>query len=128
MTIIDCATTLLLTPRVTQIYNGNETGRKLNDAKFNVNSNQAFRSDIDWTDNDKGRLDHYKCLGKIRRSNPVIGIGRLRTIDTHTFLRYNDTDSVMIVLKPEPGRRIVVNDIFEKAQYLRTCTPVTSRK
>ena len=110
--MIDCATTLLLAPGVAQVYYGDETGRKLSDARLNVDSNQAFRSDMDWNDIDESLLSHFQRLGQIRRSNPVIGTGRQRTIDTHTCLRYNDCDSLLIVLKPMPERLISVEGIY----------------
>lgn len=46
--MVDCATTLLLAPGVAQIFYGDETGRGLSDARYNVDSAQAFRSDMDW--------------------------------------------------------------------------------
>lgn len=117
--MIDCATTLLLSPGVAQVFYGDETGRKLSDARFNVDSDQAFRSDMDWNDINKAQLQHFQRLGKIRKSNPVIGTGRQRTIDVHTCLRFNDTDSVLIRLLPENGKAIPVKGIFEDG------TPVT---
>ena len=110
--MIDCATTFLLTPGVAQIFYGDESGRKLSDARNNVDSDQAFRSDMDWADVDSTLLDHYRRLGKIRRANPVIARGMQRSIDTHTCLRYNATDSVLIRLRPVDGRAIPVSGIF----------------
>ena len=74
--MIDCATTLLLAPGVAQIFYGDESGRKLSDARFNVDSDQAFRSDMDWKEVDNNLLKHFQRIGKIRRENKVIGIGR----------------------------------------------------
>lgn len=110
--MIDCATTLLLSPGVAQIFYGDETGRKLSEARFNVDSNQAFRSDMDWNDVDSAQLAHFQKLGQIRRANPVIGTGRQRTLDTHTCIRYNDGDTVLIRLCPEDVRTIPVAGIF----------------
>lgn len=110
--MIDCATTLLLAPGVVQVYYGDETGRKLSDARLNIDSNQAFRSDMDWNDIDESLLSHFQRLGQIRRTNPVVGTGRQCTIDTHTCLRYNDRDSLLIVLKPMPERLISVEGIY----------------
>ncbi len=111
--MIDCATTFLLAPGVAQIFYGDETGRKLSDARFNVDADQAFRSDMDWNDIDSTLLAHYRCLGQIRRDNPAIGTGRQRTIDTHTCLRYTDNgDTLLIKLCPADGRPIPVADIF----------------
>lgn len=111
--MIDCATTLLLSPGVAQVFYGDETGRKLSDARFNVDSDQAFRSDMDWNNLNESQLQHFQRLGKIRQSNPVIGTGRQRTLDVHTCLRFNDTDSVLIRLFPENGKAIPVKGIFE---------------
>lgn len=110
--MIDCATTFLLAPGVAQIFYGDETGRKLSDARFNVDSDQAFRSDMDWQDINHAQLDHFRKLGTIRKSNPVIGTGRQKTLDTHTALRYNDTDSILIRLRPEETGSINLYGVF----------------
>ena len=104
--MIDCATTLLLVPGVAQVFYGDETRRGLSDARFNVDSNQAFRSDMNWDSADAGCLDHFQRLGSIRRNNPVIATGKQRTFDTHTALRFNDTDSILIRLDAEAGAPI----------------------
>lgn len=124
----DCATTLLLAPGVAQLFYGDETGRGLSDARYNVDSNQAFRSDMNWNSMDTTLLAHVSRLGRIRRDNPVIATGRQRTLDTHTSLRYNETDrcvnpadraniaadSILIRLKPEAGRPFPVYGVFEE--------------
>ena len=111
--MINCATTFILAPGVAQIFYGDETGRKLSDARFNVDSDQAFRSDMDWDDINSEQLEHFKKLGTIRRSNPVIGTGRQMTFDNHTVLRYNDNDSLLIRLRPDEGDGIDVYGIYE---------------
>lgn len=111
--MIDCATTLLLSPGIVQVFYGDETGRKLSDARLNVDSNQAFRSDMDWNDVDQSLLNHFSKLGRIRKSNPVIATGKQKTIDTHTCLRYNDTDTVLIRVKPQDNKGISVDGIFK---------------
>lgn len=115
----DCATTFLLSPGVAQIFYGDETRRKLSDARFNVDSDQAFRSDMDWNEVDSALLEHFQRLGRIRRENPVIGTGRQRTLDTHTALRYNDRDSILIRLRPEDGESINLYGIFEDGDTLK---------
>ncbi len=110
--MIDCATTLLLAPGMAQIFYGDETGRGLSDARLNVDSNQAFRSDMNWNSINKELLDHFRKLGKIRKDNPVIATGHQKTMDTHTCLRYNDREKVLIRLKPDPGKGIDVKDLF----------------
>lgn len=110
--MIDCATTFLLAPGVAQIFYGDETGRKLSDARFNVDSDQAFRSDMDWNDINESQLMHFRKLGTIRKSNPVIGTGLQKTFDTHTALRYNEKDSLLIRLRPEETGVINVYGVF----------------
>ncbi len=110
--MIDCATTLLLAPGTAQIFYGDETGRKLSEARLNVDSNQAFRSDMDWNDIDESLLDHYRRLGQIRRSHPAIGLGRQTTIDQHTCVRSYNGDTVLIRLKPVDNSPIEVAGIF----------------
>lgn len=115
----DCATTFLLSPGVAQVFYGDETRRKLSDARFNVDSNQAFRSDMDWNDVDTALLAHYRRLGQIRRANPVIATGAQRTLDLHTALRHNGDDKVIIRLRPQEGQPINIYGEFPDG------TPVT---
>lgn len=110
LNMADCATTLLLSPGVAQIFYGDESGRGLSDARFNVDSDQAFRSDMNWADVDSTMLAHFRRLGAIRRAHPAIGSGRQTTIDTHTCVRTLDGDTVLIALRP--GRRVRVAPVF----------------
>lgn len=105
----DCATTLLLSPGVAQIFYGDETGRKLSDARFNVDSDQAFRSDMNWNERDTLLLEHFRKLGKIRYAHPAIGKGCQTTLDTHTCFREYGGDRVIIRLRPEEGGSIRVS-------------------
>lgn len=108
-----CATTLLLSPGVVQIFYGDETGRGLSDARYNVDSDQAFRSDMNWESVDGALLAHYRKLGNIRREHPAIGIGAQTTIDVHTcYRRYND-DEVIIRVAPIAGQPIRVAPFFD---------------
>lgn len=107
-----CATALLLSPGVAQVFYGDETGRGLSDARLNVDSDQAFRSDMNWQTVDSALLSHFRALGKIRRDNPVIGTGRQRVIDTHTCVRYDDRDTLVIRVKPLEGSPISVGSAF----------------
>lgn len=110
LNMADCATALLLSPGVAQIFYGDESGRRLSDARFNVDSDQAFRSDMNWADMDSTMLTHFRRLGAIRRAHPAIGSGRQTTIDTHTCVRTLDGDTVLIALRP--GRRVRVAPVF----------------
>ena len=110
--MVDCATTLFLAPCAVQIFYGDETGRKLSDARLNVDSDQAFRSDMNWEEIDTIQLKHFQRLGKIRRDNSVIGLGRQRTIDTHTCVRYSNSDKLIIRVKPIVGQSINLGGEF----------------
>lgn len=110
--MIDCATTFLLTPGVAQIFYGDETNRQLSDARFNIDSDQAFRSDMDWNNIDQAQMSHFQRLGQIRRNNPVIATGRQHTIDNHTCVRYNDTDTILIRLSPNSWQPINLDGVF----------------
>ncbi len=114
----DCATTLLLSPGTIQIFYGDETGRGLSDAQYNVDSAQAFRSDMNWISTDSTLLAHYRRLGRIRRDHRVIATGRQKTLDTHRVMRYNDTDTVLICLKPDVSRGIDVRGIYKAGSKL----------
>lgn len=110
--IIDCATSFLLSPGVAQVFYGDETGRTLSDARLNVDSDQAFRSDMNWESVDSLTLRHYRKLGTIRRSNPMIASGKQYTIDCHTCLRSNGKDKIIICVLPVEGQPISVGSAF----------------
>ncbi len=110
--MIDCGTTLLLAPGVAQVFYGDETGRGLSDAQYNVDSAQAFRSDMNWDSIDSTRLDHYRRLGNIRKAHPAIGLGRQKTIDVHTCARTARGDTVVIQVAPVAGRKINLGCFF----------------
>lgn len=115
----DCATTLLLSPGVAQIFYGDESGRTLSDARFNVDSNQAFRSDMNWHNPDTTLMAHFRKLGRIRRDNPVIATGLQTTIDTHTCLRHKADSKILIRLLPAEENPIAVAGIFPDGTVVR---------
>lgn len=108
----DCATTLLLAPGVAQIFYGDESRRPLSDARLNVDSDQAFRSDMNWATADSALLDHFRRLGTIRRSHRAIGSGRQHTIDAHTCLRTAQGDTVVIAVALSDGQPVNVGAAF----------------
>lgn len=124
----DCATTFLLAPGVAQIFYGDETGRRLSDARLNVDSDQAFRSDMDWNDIDTTLLRHFQRLGNIRKTHPAVGIGKQTTIDTHTCIRQAGDDVLLIRLAPVANRPINVAGAFSEGDRLvELCTGQTAR-
>ena len=116
--MIDCATTFLLAPRVVQIFYGDEIGCTLSDAQYNVDSDQAFRSDMNWHNINHEQLLHFQKLSQIRSANPVIGCGLQRTIDVHTCIRYNDSDTLLIRLEPSEWKPISVQGLWQDSTQL----------
>ncbi len=116
--MMDCATTLLLAPGISQIFYGDETGRTISDARLNVDSAQAFRSDMNWNGIDVNLFKHFQKLCHIKGSHPVIGYGSQATLDTHTCIRYNDSDTVLIKLMPNDGETIGVAPYFIEGEIL----------
>ena len=110
--MVDCATTLLLSPGIAQIFYGDETLRGLSDARFNVDSDQAFRSDMNWESVDNRTLEHFRRLGTIRRNHPTLISGKQEILDTHTCVRYEGSDKYIIRLHPEERPTIVVTPYF----------------
>ncbi len=117
--MINCATTFLLSPGVAQIFYGDETGRGLSDAKYNVDSAQAFRSDMNWNTIDSTLLNHYKRLGEIRKNHPSIGKGKQTTIDQHTCFRTLDNDTVFIKLRPDSNYPFDVSKVYSNGDRLK---------
>ncbi len=130
--MIDCATTLLLAPGVAQIFYGDESGRLPNaGAMQNVDSDQSFRSDMNWQSVDSLTQRHFQRLGRIRHDHPVIATGRQITIDNHTCARVSDTDTVVIRVNPTPETGIAVGRIWPdgtvvKDLYTGRCATVTN--
>lgn len=108
----DCAIALLMAPGVAQVFYGDETRRPLSDARFNVDSDQAFRSDMNWASADTALTAHFSRLCHIRRAHPAIGMGRQTTIDVHTCVRTLGDDTLLIAVAVEPWRRVPVADTF----------------
>lgn len=108
----DCATSLLLSPGTIQLFYGDETARGLSDAQYNVDRDQAFRSDMNWHTIDTALLAHYQRLGQIRRRHPAIGLGRQTTLDPHTCARAYQGDTLVISVGTETDRSIPVKGWF----------------
>lgn len=110
--MIDCATTLLLSPGVVQMFYGDETLRKLSDAQFNVDSNQAFRSDMNWQNADATVYNHFKRLGEIRRTHSAVISGRQEAIDNHTCARIAEDETVVVRVLPQECDAIPIAPYF----------------
>lgn len=116
--MIDCATTLLLSPGVAQIFYGDESLRELSDARFNVDSDQAFRSDMNWENTDSRVFNHFYRLGKIRQSHSSVTSGRQVTIDNHTCARISNDETIIIRVRPDECNAIIVEPYFNNGDIL----------
>lgn len=106
----DCATSFLLAPGAVQIFYGDEVAREMNDARYNVDAAQAFRTDYDWNKPNPQLLQHYQILTQWRQQHPAVGAGTQTTINSTTCYRQTTDDQVVIALLPEPGVQIKVPD------------------
>lgn len=119
--MINCGTTLLLSPGAIQIFYGDEVGR-------NAIQNQAsdpthgYRSDYIWGQNPEV-LAHWQKLGKFREGHLSVGAGTQRLIAENTFLRIykqgNFTDKVIIKIAKKGEHTVTVKDIFPDDTQLR---------
>ena len=71
---------------------------------------------MNWNDMNTDYLSHFRRLGKIRQSHPVIATGRQRTLDTHTALRFNDAETILIRLVPDEGAPINLFGVFNDGE------------
>lgn len=123
----DCGTTLLLSPGVAQIFYGDETRRGLSDAQYNVDSDQAFRSDMNWDSIDNQLQDHFQMLGRIRHDHPVIGAGRQTLIDNFTCVRQDEKETIVIRVRPNVDRPInIAGFIPDGTKVIDLCTGICS--
>ncbi len=116
--ITDCATTLLLSPGTIQIFYGDETHRETNEARLNVDGDQSFRSDMNWSAADTALLHHVQRLGTIRRQHSAIALGKQTTIDQHTCLRSLGDETILIRLRPDNHSSIKVSPYFSDGERL----------
>ncbi|MDE7346118.1 MAG: hypothetical protein K2N48_05210 [Muribaculaceae bacterium] len=63
-------------------------------------------------------MEHFRRLGQIRKTNPVIATGRQTTLDVHTCLREKDGEKVLIRLFPENGKPMEVSGVFPEGTVL----------
>lgn len=114
----DCATTLLLSPGTIQMFYGDETRREINEARLNVDGDQSFRSDMNWSKADTALLHHVQRLGTIRQQHPAIALGKQTTINQHTCLRTLGSENILIRLRPDNYSCIKVSPYFNDGDRL----------
>ena len=68
---------------------------------------------MNWGSVDNTTLEHFRCLGTIRRNHPILIGGKQEIIDTHTCVRREGKDRYIIRLRPEARPTIAVTPYFE---------------
>lgn len=121
----ESATKLLLAPGISQIYYGDETGRKLIVAGAEGDAN--LRSNMNWGDvksnpETQKLLAHWQKLGQFRRNHPAIGAGKHQMISDspYWFSRIYNDDKVIVGLDlPNGTKEVNVSGIFENGTKLK---------
>lgn len=135
----ETATKLLLTPGISQIYYGDETGRKL--TVPSAEGDAHLRSNMNWEDiknnpETQKLLEHWQKLGQFRRNHPAVGAGSHKMISNspYWFTRTYNNDKVIIGLDlPSGTKEVNVTGIFEngirvKDAYSGATMPVIDGK
>lgn len=125
----DSAVMLMLTPGISQVYYGDETGRPL-DIEGTV-GDATLRSFMNWdaiTNNTETRalLGHWQKLGQFRKNHPAVGAGRHIMISEspyifeRIFVKGSYKDAVLIGLDlPEGIKEISVGGTYPENTKIR---------
>ena len=126
---IESGTKLLLSPGISQVYYGDESGRSL--VIEGTQGDATLRSFMNWkaiktNPETQKTLAHWQKLGQFRKNHPAIGAGVHKQIAAtpYTFSRYfsngNFTDQVVVALDVNLGtKEIPVGTIFADGTLLR---------
>lgn len=126
---IESGTKLLLSPGVSQVYYGDETGRSL--VIEGTEGDATLRSFMNWDELQSSRdkqkvLEHWQKLGQFRRNHPCIGAGVHRQITaspyvfSRGYVNGKYLDRAIVGLDMPVGRKIItVNSVFKDGTKLR---------
>ncbi len=126
---IESGTKLLLSPGISQVYYGDETGRPL--VIEGTQGDATLRSLMNWdalkTDKDTQKvIAHWQKLGQFRKNHPSVGAGVHRQISatpyvfSRGYVKENYLDRVIVGLDLPAGRKIItVSSVFKDGTHLR---------
>ncbi|OIQ17620.1 MAG: alpha-amlyase [Flavobacterium sp. MedPE-SWcel] len=119
---------LLLTPGISQVYYGDETGRSLDIP--DTEGDATLRSFMNWEDINKPEtktlLAHWQKLGRFRKNHPSVGAGEHIMVSEspyvfkRTFTKGDYNDSVLVGLDLLKGNKTIsVGDVFVDGTKVR---------
>jgi alpha-amylase len=127
---IEAGTKLLLSPGISQVYYGDETGRSL--VIEGTNGDATLRSFMNWNDiktniTTQKTLEHWQKLGQFRRNHPAVGAGIHKQISTgnnyifaRLFTKENYNDVVVVGLDFPTGKKeIYVDNLFSEGTKVK---------
>jgi alpha-amylase len=129
--VTDAVTKLLLSQGISQLYYGDETGRKLTDSL--ATGDATLRTFMNWEELEtnqalQSHLQHCQIVGKFRAQHPAIGAGRHSSIQapsvatpfvfSRTLNKANLTDQVIVVMGKSENEIIPVGSIIKDGSTL----------
>ncbi len=123
----ESGTKLLLTPGISQIYYGDETGRSLTIP--GTEGDATLRSNMNWKDiatpETSALLEHWRKLGNFRKNHPAIGAGFHKKLSdtpylfSRTYHKDDFLDQVLVGLDLTPGKKkIPVFGLFKEGEVI----------
>ena len=120
--LIEGGTALLLAPGGVQIFYGDETARPLG-PEPRTDTQQATRSDMNWTSLDVKVLAHWRKLGTFRARHRALATGEHKQLGEapYTFSRVEllSGDRVVVAMEAKGQVSVPVAGVFPDGQTLR---------